>query len=273
MCRADIHTEKWESGVDGTQSRVRSFQSPFETALLSGKATVTEEQSVKIADDGTRMVMACAVQMDGDVPYCECYRVHTLLDVTVLGDPEQASGVLVRIFMGAEFVKWTLFESRIKEMISTHGAESWEAWEEEAVKYIEEAAEDGGEGGAPRERRSRRRSAEHTYEIDRGGSDTDGSSDYETGESLLALFLTCDVWVLFLAIFTYMFPWFWTHFQQLAGQTIPRMRMRTEGMESLACNSCSKTSSRPSRIKGTSSTSAKTDARSVSHSQPAGAAQ
>ena len=46
--------------------------------------------------------------MDGDVPYCECYRVHTLLDVTTLGDTEQAEGLLVRVFMGAEFVKWTL---------------------------------------------------------------------------------------------------------------------------------------------------------------------
>jgi hypothetical protein len=105
VCRPDIRTEEWgDYAADGSKRRTRSFQSPFETAFLDGVAKVREEQAVKCAADGSRLVLAASVSMEGDVPYCDCYRVHTLLDVSLLGDTERAQGLLVRVFMGAEFV-------------------------------------------------------------------------------------------------------------------------------------------------------------------------
>jgi hypothetical protein len=104
--RSDIRTEEWgDHAADGSKRRTRSFQSPFETALLDGVAKVREEQAMKSADDGSRLVLAASVSMEGDVPYCDCYHVHTLLDVSLLVDAERAQGLLVRVFMGAEFVK------------------------------------------------------------------------------------------------------------------------------------------------------------------------
>ena len=57
---------------------------------------------MKCAADGSRLVLAASVSMEGDVPYCDCYRVHTLLDVTLLSDAEQAKGLMVRVFMGIQ---------------------------------------------------------------------------------------------------------------------------------------------------------------------------
>ena len=188
---ADIRTERWEPGPDGSQRRARSFQSPFETALLNGEAKVQEDQAVKCAADGSRLVLAASVAMDGDVPYCDCYRVHTLIDVTNLSDTEQAEGLLVRVFMGAEFVKWTLFESRIKEMISSCAAESWESWEEEAVRYLEQGPPTQGDESADfadSAATSRRGGVENTFEIDRGdgvasrGVSSSSESEYETDD-------------------------------------------------------------------------------------------
>lgn len=105
--RIDVRTGKWlDVASDGSQQRIRSFNSPFETTFLEGVAKVREEQTVKCAADGSRLVLAASVSMDGDVPYCDCYRVHTLIDVTLLSDAEQAKGLLVRVFMGPEFVKY-----------------------------------------------------------------------------------------------------------------------------------------------------------------------
>ena len=72
---------------------------------MDGVAKVCEEQAVKCSADGSRLVLAATVSTEGDVPYCDCYRVHTLLAVSMLSDAEQARGLLVRVFMGAEFVK------------------------------------------------------------------------------------------------------------------------------------------------------------------------
>lgn len=104
--RTDIRTERWKDfDADGSKRRTRSFQSPFQTSFLDGVAKVREEQAVKCAADGSRLVLAASVSMEGDVPYCDCYRVHTLIDVSLLSDTKQTQGLLVRVFMGAEFVK------------------------------------------------------------------------------------------------------------------------------------------------------------------------
>ena len=67
----------------------------------------------------------------------EHYRVLTLLEITAAD--KVLEGIVVRCFcfMGAAFVRWTLFEARIKQMVASHGAESWEAWEEQARDFLE----------------------------------------------------------------------------------------------------------------------------------------
>jgi hypothetical protein len=133
---SDVVVGLW-TGVPGTdvdvRSRTRQFSSPFETTLLSGVALVHETQYVTIAEDAKRLSIATTVAMRGDVPYCECYKVNTLMDVeTAAGD----GGVFVRVRMEPVFHDWTMWESRIREMVYMHGAESWEAWEEKAIKYL-----------------------------------------------------------------------------------------------------------------------------------------
>jgi hypothetical protein len=69
-----------------------------------------------------------------------------------------------------------MFESRIKQMISSCAAESWESWEEEAVKYLKEKKpqselNDGAAATALAHTRQPQSSMENAFEIDRGDSD------------------------------------------------------------------------------------------------------
>ena len=69
------------------------------------------------------------------LPSVYLYRALTLLEITAAD--KVSEGIVVRCFMGADFVRWTLFEARIKQMVASHGAESWEAWEEQARQFLE----------------------------------------------------------------------------------------------------------------------------------------
>ena len=95
--RGDSHieVEKWTSThrkACGTsivcRARSRRFRSPFKTTIVSGVAEVDEEQYAKTTDDGTQMAIVTSVSMRGDVPYCECYKVNTVLHVLL--DDEDA---------------------------------------------------------------------------------------------------------------------------------------------------------------------------------------
>ena len=177
-----IRTEKWrrdDEGRPGARTRSRSFQSPFETALLSGSAGVEEQQTVVVTAEQRRMLFCSSVSMTGDVPYCDCYRVLTLLEITAAD--KVSEGIVVRCFMGADFVRWTLFEARIKQMVASHGAESWEAWEEQARGFLERG--DDGDLGS-QEPAPQPQEVYGGYQEDRDDTGADVDS-----ESLHTLFL------------------------------------------------------------------------------------
>ena len=74
-----------------------------------------------------------------------------------------------------------MFEARIKQMISSCAAESWESWEEDAVKYLREKkpqiqVNDSAASTALASTRRPQSSTENAFEIDRGHSD-DESDD------------------------------------------------------------------------------------------------
>ena len=84
-----------------------------------------------------------------------------------------------------------MFEARIKEMISSCAAESWESWHEEAVKYLEEKNQqiqvnDNSSATSLVSAQRQRSSVENTFEIDRGSSDSE-AEDGGTADDLTDL--------------------------------------------------------------------------------------
>jgi hypothetical protein len=138
------HVERGDSSVrtrtqmhpgDTGWSRRREFTSPFNTPIASGIAHVQEEQSGKFSGDGTKLAILTSVLMSGDVPYCDYYRVHTLLQASNV-DSVGWPNIRIRIFAGATFHKSTMFEGRIRSIMLHHTADSWAEWEEKAREYV-----------------------------------------------------------------------------------------------------------------------------------------
>lgn len=96
------------------------------------------------------------------------------------------SGCIRSLKLGISARRWTMFEARIKQMISSCAAESWESWEVEAVKYLEEKGtqlelNDDAASLACTQRLSC--NVDSTFDIDRGNSDTE-SEEETTGTDL-----------------------------------------------------------------------------------------
>lgn len=78
-----------------------------------------------------------------------------------------------------------MFEARIKQMISSCAAESWESWEVEAVKYLEGEKTQIGLNDDATSLVSTQRppfSVENAFDIDRGHSDGESEEESTTDD-------------------------------------------------------------------------------------------
>ena len=72
-----------------------------------------------------------------------------------------------------------MFETRIKHMISSCAAESWESWEEDAVKYLKEKKPQNqlSDGATMVSTRRPQSSTENAFEMDRGNVDSESDDE------------------------------------------------------------------------------------------------